>query len=235
MKKNILLFSFLVMLLGTICMHATVTKFVPGDYATVAQAVTWLNAEGALTDNYVINVYADHTETLSARIELTATGTSSYSITIQKYGTGANPKLTAYVGTSTPGSATPDGMFCLKGADYVTIDGIDLYDPNTTNPATMEYGYGLFKSSISDGAQYNTIKNCNVTLSRNNFASGTSPMVEGSVCILVINSTPTAATTALTPSVATGTNSFNKFYANTLSNANYGIASVDMQLPLLLH
>lgn len=224
MKKNILLFSFLVMLLGTICMHATVTKFVPGDYATVAQAVTWLNAEGALTDNYVINVYADHTETLSARIELTATGTSSYSITIQKYGTGANPKLTAYVGTSTPGSAIPDGMFCLKGADYVTIDGIDLYDPNTTNPATMEYGYGLFKSSISDGAQYNTIKNCNVTLSRNNFASGTSPMVEGSVCILVINSTPTAATTALTPSVATGTNSFNKFYANTLSNANYGIA-----------
>ncbi len=49
-------------------------------------------------------------------------------------------------------------------------------------------------------------------------------MVEGSVGILVINSTRTAATTALTPTSSAGSNSNNKFYSNTIQNCNYGIA-----------
>lgn len=56
----------------------------------------------------------------------------------------------------------------LVGSDYVTIDGIDLYDPNTTNPATMEYGYGMFYASSTNGCKYNTIKNYVISLSRNN-------------------------------------------------------------------
>ncbi len=226
MTQRTKLVLFLILLMGTFLSSAfgVVTKTVPTDYATVAAAVSWLNAQAPLTDSYVINVNAGHTETLTGRIDLTATGTSSYSITIQKSGAGANPRLTAFTGTATPTSATPDGMFALRGADYVTIDGIDLYDPNTANPGNMEYGYGLFKTGVADGAQYNTIKNCVVTLNRNNVVSGTSPMVEGSVCILVINSTAVTATTAITPTGAAGTNSYNKFYSNNLSNANYGIA-----------
>lgn len=131
--------------------------------------------------------------------------------------------LNAAVGVSTPSSATPDGIFKIVGADYVTIDGITFNDGNTTNPASMEFGLALFKAGVADGSQNNTISNCIFNMDRNNFASGTSPMVEGSVGILMINSTPSAATTVLTPTVAAGTNSFNKIYGNTTNGGNYGI------------
>lgn len=74
---------------------------------------------------------------------------------------GANPLLTAYVnGAGTPGTAVQDGIFRLVGSDYVTIDGINLTENplNITNPSTMEYGFGLFKQSVSNGCQFNTIK-----------------------------------------------------------------------------
>jgi len=61
-------------------------------------------------------------------------------------------------------------IFALNGSDYVTIDGIDLAENSANNtPAKfMEYGYGLFKASPTDGCQYNTIKNSTITLNRNN-------------------------------------------------------------------
>lgn len=201
----------------------TGTKNIPGDYATITLAVAALNSQGVGAGGVTFYVAANYTETITARINLTATGTSANPIVFRKSGAGSNPKIIAYVGTATPASATPDGIWSLVGSDYVTIQNIDLYDPNTTNPATMEYGYGLFKAGGSDGVLYSKIASCVVTLNRVNNASGTAPMVEGSVCILVINSTPTAATTALTPTNAYGSNTSNQFYANTLQNCNYGI------------
>lgn len=202
----------------------TGTKNIPGDYASIAAAVADLNTNGVGTGGVTFNVAAGHTETILSTIVLTATGTAANPIVFQKSGVGANPQITAYTGTSTPGSASPDGIWALSGSDYVTIDGIDLLDPNTSNPATMEFGFALFKASAADGCQNVTIKNCTITLNRVNNASGSGPMVEGSVGILVINSTRTAATTALTPSAASGSNSNNKFYGNTIQNCNYGIA-----------
>ena len=116
----------------------------------------------------------------------------------------------------------------MIGSDYVTIDGIDLTDnpANTTNPSTMEYGYGMFKASVSDGCQYNTIKNCVVTLNRINNASGGTLSVDGSRAINVVNALVTAQTTVVVPTLATGTNSYNKFYSNTLQNCNIGIALI---------
>ncbi|MFZ4520577.1 MAG: T9SS type A sorting domain-containing protein [Bacteroidales bacterium] len=135
--------------------------------------------------------------------------------------------ITAYTtGTGTPAAAIQDGIWNLIGSDYVTINGIDLLDPNTTNPATMEYGYAMFKASVTNGCQNNTIKNCVVTLSRVNNASGTSPAVDGSRAINVMNSLVTTQTTAATPTSAAGTNSFNMFYSNTLQNCNIGIALI---------
>ncbi|MDQ6692895.1 MAG: hypothetical protein M3014_00510 [Chloroflexota bacterium] len=195
------------------------------DYTTITFAVADVNANGIGAGGVTFNVAANFTESLAASISLTATGTSANPIIFQKNPStsGANPKIIAYVGTATPASAAPDGIWRLVGADYVTIDGIDLFDPNTANPATMEYGYGLFKTSASDGAQFDTIKNSTITLNRVNNASGTPPMFDGSNGIEVINATPTAATTALTPTGATGTNSGNRFYANTIQNCNIGI------------
>ncbi|WP_448520924.1 hypothetical protein [Schleiferia thermophila] len=224
MKK---VYAMALMAILTWGLHAqplTGTKNIPGDYASIAAAVADLNTNGVGTGGVTFNVAAGHTETILSTIVLTATGTAANPIVFQKSGVGANPQITAYTGTSTPGSASPDGIWALSGSDYVTIDGIDLLDPNTSNPATMEFGFALFKASAADGCQNVTIKNCTITLNRVNNASGSGPMVEGSVGILVINSTRTAATTALTPSAASGSNSNNKFYGNTIQNCNYGIA-----------
>ncbi len=210
----------------------TGTKTIPGDYPTIASAVSDLNTQGVGPGGVIFNIAAGHTETITSTINLTATGTSNSPIIFQKDGIGSNPLITAYTGTATPSSATPDGIWAIVGSDYVTIDGIDLLDPNTTNPTTMEYGYGIFKSNASNGAQYNTIKNCTIALKRANNASGSGPMVEGSVGILVINSTLTAATTSLTINTPTGSNSYNKIYSNTIQNCNYGIVLSGYSAPL---
>lgn len=76
---------------------------------------------------------------------------STNQIIFKKNGAGANPLLIAHTGTATPSSGQQDGVWCLAGADYITIDGIDIYDPNTTNPATMEYGYGLHNFNNGNG------------------------------------------------------------------------------------
>ena len=159
------------------------------------------------------------------------TMSSSYSISFVKSGEGANPKLYNYAnttGTYNSSSATPDGIWSLNGIDSVTIDGIDLADTGSvaTVGPLMEYGYGLFKASVTDGAQNNTIKNCVITLNKANSNASTAPMVEGSTGILVINSLVTTATTASTPTAASGTNSRNKFYTNTIQNCNHGIALI---------
>jgi hypothetical protein len=109
------------------------------------------------------------------------------------------------------------------GSDYVTINGIDLFDPNSTNPATMEYGYAFFAAATDNGCQNNTIQNCVVTLSRENNATGSGPSVDGSKAIMSCNALVSTQTTVMTPTAATGTNSNNKFYTNTLQNCNYGI------------
>ncbi len=196
-------------------------------YPTIAAAVTAINA-GTHTGTITTNINAGHTETAPVGgIALTATGTAGNTITFQKSGAGANPVITAYTGgTGTPGAAAQDGIFRLVGSDFVTIDGIDLSEnaANTANPATMEYGYALYKASATDGCQNNTIRNCTVTLNRINNAAGTSPMFDGSIGILLINSIPTAAATALTITAATGASSNNTFQRNTIQNCNIGIA-----------
>ncbi|MCX6249352.1 MAG: hypothetical protein NTX61_01230 [Bacteroidetes bacterium] len=224
LRKVILLFLSLID--ATSYCQLTGIKTIPGNYATIAAAVADLNIQGVGAGGVTFNVAAGYTETLTSRLNLTATGTASNPIVFQKIGTGNNPKITAYVGLSTPGSLVPDGIWCLQGSDYVTINGIDLYDPNSSNPASMEYGYGLFKNSLTDGCQHNLIENCYITLNRVNNAAGTAPMVDGSVGILVINALPNAATIAITTTSGSGSNSYNHFYSNTVDNCNIGIALI---------
>ena len=107
--------------------------------------------------------------------------------------------INAGVGTATPASAAPDGILSIRGADYVTIDGLTLTDGNTTNPASMEFGIGMFKLTAGNGCNNNTIQNCTINMQRVNNALGTAPMLDGAVGIEVLNSTAAAATTPLTP------------------------------------
>ncbi len=200
-------------------------------FPSISTAVTYINSNG-LSGSVTFNVAAGYTETISSTLSLTATGTSSNTITFRKDpGTsGANPIVTAYTGGSgTPATATQDGIWRLVGSDYVTIDGIDLKD-NASNSgnALMEYGYGLYKSSATDACQFVTIQNCTVTLNRNNVTAGAAapPVPDGSTGIEVTNATPTAATTTLTVTSASGASSNNHFYSNTIQNCNTGISII---------
>ena len=226
--KKIVLFLVSCFLLGQVFGQLSGTYTIPGSYATIAAAITDLNTLGVAAPGATFNVAAGYTELLTARLNLTATGTSSAPIIFQKSGVGLNPLITAYTGANLAGTATPDGMWSLTGSDYVTIDGIDLQDAatNLTPTTQMEYGYGLFKASTTDGANNNAIKNCTVTLNRNNNTAGAGPFANshGSVGIVVMDCTPITATTVLTITATSGASSNNQFYSNTIQNVNTGIA-----------
>lgn len=205
----------------------TGTKTIPTDYASIAAFVTDLNTQGVGAGGVVLDVPAGYTETLTARIGITATGTAANPITIQKSGSGANPILTSYLGTNTPSSSERDGMVSLTGSDYVTIDGIDLQEAatNLTEADCMEYGYGLFKVDGTNGSQFNTIKNCSITLNRLSNSTWTGNGHQGSTGIASLNCTPTV-NTAITVTTVDGSNSFNKFYGNTIKQCNAGIVFI---------
>jgi hypothetical protein len=205
---------------------------VPSSYTSVAAAIADLNLQG-VSGPVFINIAAGYTETAPVGgYSLTATGTAANPITFRKTGVGSNPLISAYTGgTGTPGSAVQDGVWRLIGCDYITIDGISITDPNVSNPATMEYGIGLFKANTGDGCQNNTIQNCVITLNIINNAAGTAPATDGSRAINVVNSLPTSQTTVLTPTAASGANSNNKFYSNTIQNCNIGIALIGYAAP----
>lgn len=210
------------------------TLTVPGTYTSIADAITDLNLLGVGPGGVTVNIAAGYTETTPVGgFTLTATGTAGNPIVFQKNGAGANPLVTAYTGgTGTPGTAFQDGLWRLVGSDYVTINGIDLYDPNTTAPGpTMEFGYGLLKAGTGDGCQFNTIKNCTITLNRANNSSGTSPATDGSRGIDVVNALTTAHNAVVTVTAATGANSDNTFSGNTIQNCNIGVALIGFAAP----
>ncbi len=191
------------------------TQTVPGTYATLTAAVTAINTSGIGTGGLTLNVAAGYTEVLSAPLVITIatnTTTAANPLVIQKSGVGANPLLTAYTG-----AGTLDGIVVINGADYVTIDGIDLQEnaANVTTTTQMEWGYALLKTAATNGAQNNTIKNATVTLNKANTAS---------VGIYLGNHT-TASVTALTISNIAGNSSFNRFFNNTVTNC-YGGYSI---------
>lgn len=202
-------------------------KTIPGDYLTVQAAVVDLNSQGVGLGGVTFNVAAGHIETLSGRIILTATGTVTDPIIFQKSGVGANPVLNAYVGIDPTPSVLADGFWVFAGSDYVTIDGIDLMESasNTTTTTVMEFGFGLFKASDVDGCQFNTIKNCTITLDKLQNTTWTAPGHNGSIGIAVLNGLYTA-TGVVTVISASGSNSYNQFHSNTIQNCNAGISFV---------
>ncbi len=218
----------------TVSGTAVTSPALAGSYTSLFDAFAALNAVTSYTTpgTIIFTCAAGGSETApptgliigSATLNPLLTATNTVTV-IKASGT---VTVNAGLGTATPGSAAPDGMISIRGADFVTIDGLTLTDGNVTNPASMEFGIGLFKLGAGDGAHDNTIQNCTINMQRVNNATGTSPMLDGAVGIEVVNSTAIAATTSLTPtnggtSSTNGTNSGNKFYTNTINSGNIGI------------
>jgi len=208
MKKSIILLFVALVLCFTSFGQISGIKTIPGDYSTVTAAITALNAVGVGSGGVTFNVAAGYTETFPS---LTAglimiSGTASNPIVFKKSGTGANPLITAAAGTASP----VEYIFCLQGTDYITFDGIDVTDPS----ATVEWGYAIFKNSATDGAQFVTIKNCNITLNKTNTAT---------IGIYANNVTPSSPVAQLTVTATSGANSNIKIYSNTIQNCYNGI------------
>ncbi len=149
---------------------------------------------------------------------------AGFTISFFKSGVGANPLLTAFIGGGIPTGLLPDGMFKLRGVDNVSITEIDLAEnPSNSGNTLMEYGYGIFRYTATDGAQNNLIQSCNITLSKANSLAAGGIMSEGSNGIIVIGSVDTSAINPIVPTSSLGTNSNNRFYGNIISNVHNGM------------
>lgn len=173
------------------------------NFQSFTEAIYALNAAsvcGLFTNPVVFNVTSGQTfaELTPA---ITASGSALNAITFQKSGAGANPII-----TPTGTSATTDAGISIFGGDYITFDGIDI---NASAVSNVEFGYLLRNAAATNGAQYNTIKNCSITLNRTNTSSrGFS------------SSLPT------TPTSIAGANSNNAYLNFTIKNVSAGIQLV---------
>jgi hypothetical protein len=216
----------------TVTNNTNTTPSLAVSYTSLSNAVAALNSVTAMTGPVTFTLAAGGAETApstgltigSATLNPVLSATNT--VTFVKAAGVATTLNAGNTGTGSPSTAVQDGILNLVGADYITIDGLTLVDANGFGPASMEYGIGLFKLSATDGARFNTIKNCIINLNKENNATGSGPAVSGSRGINVVNATLTAQTTAVTVSAASGSNSDNKFYANTINNTNVGIALI---------
>lgn len=179
---------------------------VPGNFNSFTDAITYLNLHG-ISGAVTFNVVAGQTFTESNRV-VTATGTVAMPIIFQRNGVGANPVV-----MPTAGTGTLDIGLGITGGDYITFNGINVQEnpTNTTTAMQLEYGYMVRNASATDGAQFNTITNCKVTMVRTNTAS------RG------IMQTASTIGGGFTPSALTGSNASNTYTNDTVNNAYAGM------------
>ncbi len=136
-----------------------------GDYISFAAASDDLACKG-VSGPVVFNVTAGQVFNPVSDLVFTFTGDAVNTITFQRTGAGANPKI-ARSGTS----AITDFIIHLNGVDYYTFDGIDFEQTGTSATDYTEFAVYLSNASSTNGAQNNTIKNGNITLSSNTISS----------------------------------------------------------------
>ncbi|MFM1894098.1 MAG: hypothetical protein RIQ90_1264, partial [Bacteroidota bacterium] len=187
-------------------------KNIPGDYPNVTAAVTDLNLQGVGAGGVTFNIAAGFTESTSAQITITATGTAADPIVFQKSGAGANPIITrtdaGALTTSTVGGQG-DAVIMLDGSDFVTFNGIDVQ----ATTSSIEYGYMTNKPNATNGCKNITIQNSVVTMTK-----GTSGFVVG----IHISNGPTSVSVATgqTLTSVAGANENITITGNTIQNVH---------------
>ncbi|MCA6364975.1 MAG: T9SS type A sorting domain-containing protein [Bacteroidetes bacterium] len=209
-----------VLLPGMLSAQLTGTRNIPGDYATLAAAITDLNTQGVGAGGVTLNLIAGNPETAPAGgYQITASGSLANPIIIQ----GNANVITAFTPQAT-GSLT-DAIFKIIGGDFIAINGFVMQEnpantvltPTASNTMT-EWGVALFASSATDGAQNNAIAGNTISLNRtygNTWGVYSNTRHSATVILIV--------TDASSP---TGANSNNRVLANIISNVNYGVAFI---------
>ena len=222
--KSLHLLAVVFMLMSTTNLMAQLTgvKTIPGNYATISAAVTALNTQGVGTGGVTFNVASGHTESITAPILITATGTAANPIVFQKSGTGANPVITRTDGgsiNSTTLSAQADAIVIIEGSDFLTINGINLTASLAASTTTgIEYGYYLRKVDGTNGCKNITITNSTINMNR-----GTSGVVTGIMSSNNDALSSTFSATGITVTSIGGRNENLTFTNNTISNVYNGI------------
>jgi hypothetical protein len=219
LKKIAFLFFAMFTVLGANAQVATNGgSGLAGTYPSLAAAVTALNG-ATITSPVVITLTGNETAPNGTGYYITATGTSTNTITIQ----GSSSTISAGVNTV---AGNMDAVFKIVGGDYITIQNFTIQEnaANTvvatgaTNTMT-EAGVLLIHGSVTDGAQNNTIQNNTISLSS---AYPNAVGILSTSASTTTNASPGANTTADATSTA-GTNSNNKIYGNTISGVAFGI------------
>lgn len=214
--KRVLLFPFVLFAFQGTFGQLSGTYSIPGDYTTIAAAVTDLNSLG-ISSTVTFNVDAGHTESVTAPILLTATGTETSSIIFQKSGSGANPLVTRTdAGTLTTSviGGQGDGIIIIQGSDYVTFDSIDL----AASQQGIEYGYFLRKVDGTDACKHVAIKNATITMTK-----GSSLRVIGIYSSNLVSSSPVNNATGVTVTTEDGRHEYITITGNTISSVFYGM------------
>lgn len=230
--KKIYLFILSLILITAAQAQLTGIKNIPGDYATLAAAITDLNTQGVGVGGVTLNVVAGNPQTSPANLLTTGGGyiiggTGSVVLTTTS---AANPVIIQGNGNTVTAPATHvvgqlnDGIFKLIGADWITITGFTIQE-NAANTVTAaatnnmtEWGVALLYVTTTNGCQNITIQNCTIDLNR----------TYTNTIGIYSNSThsTTAPTTSATATTATGGNHNLVITGNTVTDVNQGIVVV---------
>ncbi|TVR38259.1 MAG: T9SS C-terminal target domain-containing protein [Cryomorphaceae bacterium] len=175
-----------------------------GNFASFTEAINFLNAGsdcGPTAYTFTVTSGQVFAETPPA---LTRSGDEFNPIIFQTDGNGPNPVI-----TPTGTTAANDAGIVIRGANWITFDGIDI-DGNAAG--NVEFGYLIGNASATQGASNNTIRNASITLDR---------AVTNSRGVYV--STSTLQGSGFTPSAIEGTNNNNLLENLTIENSYYGI------------
>jgi hypothetical protein len=216
---------------NTIVVSAAVTTPLPaGDYtidgtngcntfSSLAKAVNYINLYGVTgTGGVRFNLGSGYTETApSGGYEITASGTATNQIVIQKSGTNA-PVITAALQTA---GRVNDAVVKLIGADYVSIKNLTIQENagNSVVNNMTEFGIAMLRASNTNGCQYDSIIGNTISLNKTN---------PNSFGIYSNNSHDKDVMTisATTVTTAPGAHSLNTFHSNSISNVNVGISLI---------
>ncbi len=241
MKKIYSLFLtglFLILVTNVANAQLTGTKNIPGDYPTLALAITDLNVQGVGAGGVTFNVIAGNPQTaiaggyvIGGAGSAILTGGAATSAANQVIIEGNNNTITAFAGQTA--GLVNDAVFKLVGADYITLQNLTIQEnpanatstPVASNNMT-EWGVALLYVSTTDGSQNNTIKNNTISLNR----------VYANTFGIYSSTRHTATTPGTTAEItaATGVNSPNKFYNNQVSNVNFGIVIIGSGTPAFM-
>jgi hypothetical protein len=222
MKKAVLaLLLFTIVFSGKISAQLTGIKNIPGDYPTLAAAITDLNTQGVGVGGVIFNHIAGFPETAPAGGYQITTNTSTAANSVAFLGNGNTITASA---AHTVG-AINDAVFKIIGADYIGIQGYIIQEnpantvstPVASNNMT-EWGIALLYQTATNGAQGNAIVGNTISLNRS--YANTWGIYSNT------RHTATSVTATADASSPAGANSLNTVLQNTISNVNMGIAFI---------